>query len=69
MHLIAQKKELEAGFAMQRGELKADFQKQVDEMYFSYVANLLNESSSFVNFHCYHLLVKTVRNIFCTHSL
>ena len=34
MRLLAQKEELEAEFAAERGELEADYQKQVDEMYF-----------------------------------
>lgn len=31
---MAQKKELEARFVVQREELEVDYQKQVDEMYF-----------------------------------
>ena len=34
MRLSAQKEELEVVFAAEREELEADYQKQVDEMYF-----------------------------------
>lgn len=34
MSLAAQKRELEAGFVAQKKELKAEYQKPVDEMYF-----------------------------------
>ena len=34
LHLSAQKKELEGEFVAEREELEADYQKQVDDMFF-----------------------------------
>ena len=34
LRLLAQKEELEGEFAIERGELEADYQKQVDDMFF-----------------------------------